>query len=68
MIDYQEVKEATVHPSLHFAGPSEYIASMIAPCYAVTLPATYSPRQSNVTWGQIIEEKKTNFFFFFSAL
>lgn len=67
MIDYQEVKEATVYPSFILCGPSTpggCVASMLAPCYAVTLPDTYSTGQY-VTRGHI--KKKRNHSFPFSS-
>lgn len=44
----------------------EYIASVIAPCYAVTLPDTYSAGQNNVMLGHIMKKKTLLFLFFCS--
>ena len=38
------------------------VASMMAPCYAVTPPDTSSAGQYNETWGHIMKKKKKSFF------
>lgn len=47
---------ATYHPPLCWSLKSqEFIASVITPCCAVTLPATYNQSQNNVRWRHIIQ-------------